>query len=62
MHNTMHRKAIVTIEAEIGHRDFGGSANLPCDRKADKIVTLGTVTGAVLSHGCVIVVGDGFYV
>src|SRR5262245_9261020 len=50
VNNTMHRKTIVTIEAEIGHGDFGSSANLSGDRKADEIVTFGTLTGAVLSH------------
>lgn len=56
----MHRKLIVTIEAEIRNRNRRRSANLFRDGKANEIITLGAMTRAVLRHGDRDI-GDGFY-
>jgi hypothetical protein len=51
MNDTMHRELIVAIEAEIGNRDLLAFHQLFGDGKPNKIVTVRTVTAAVLRHG-----------
>ena len=46
----MHRQLIVAIETEIGNRDFTGLYQLFSDGKPNKIITLRTLTRAVLRH------------
>ena len=57
----MHRHLVVAIEAEIGNWDLLSLHQLFGDGEPDKIVAVRTVTRAVLRHGGMNRVGDGFY-
>ena len=50
MHNSMHRKFIVAIEAKISNRRLAATRGTRQDGKSDVVIAIGAMAGAISRH------------